>query len=544
MQKFHPSYHSLLVFAMLLCVSSIHLWYAGAYFVNADEAGYIQMAHGKTFSEVLHFSRFEVHAPLGNILRHVWLQVSDTLVWVRTQTVLCGALCIWLMYRLGTLAHSRDVGIIATALFAYSSVQVEIVPVVRNYPMMMVFMLLSLIAYVRLWNEFNRKHMLAFAGWGVLAVLTSHVVVLLYAVIVVYELWVLRKHLLTERYRVVCWLIALALLGAAALWVNSQYVWTKLLYDADYAPESYLDMQLFTPLQVAALKIYNVIQRLVNVPASAIMPVLFSFLSVEQQQPIIAVLFFVILIVGNIFGRGSRWYVISAVLMATLCVFCYLGKYPFMLNRHLYFIMPPLVLMLALILQKALPSKTVLPVVAGYALVSSIVMAAFYLQNPNGLDHPVPMRGAEGFKAYVAEHIMSDDVLLLPKSYSFWYAQHYGKNIYSLLPDTMPQKNDFLKLQPNVRLYYASSGFNMKNSLRDVLLADENYFNTRKNIWFLSVSWPSEAMWKLYGCKGLEDQQQRYTVDGVAKQFMLFSIPAKTLMHDILPENGTLHSCL
>jgi hypothetical protein len=150
----------------------IRIKHADLYSYSPDEINHIEMAKGHSLSEVLRFSLTETHPPLGNVLRHYWIMISDTPEFMRSLSLLFGLALIPLYYLIGTHLGGRWAGLSSATLAAFSSGSIIQSYVVRNYSIFLFLLSLGVYVYL-LWRE-NRRFslLLAYICLGCLAVLT------------------------------------------------------------------------------------------------------------------------------------------------------------------------------------------------------------------------------------------------------------------------------------------------------------------------------------------------------------------------------------
>src|SRR5438132_1646042 len=70
----------------------------GAYYYSEDEMLHIWLAKSKSLKQLLTFSLYETHPPLGHILRYYWLQISDNIAFSRSLSLLFGIAAIPVYY--------------------------------------------------------------------------------------------------------------------------------------------------------------------------------------------------------------------------------------------------------------------------------------------------------------------------------------------------------------------------------------------------------------------------------------------------------------
>lgn len=158
-----------MLLVLFVCLS---LHGVGIYHFSADEMMHIDIARGKTLREVLRFSIYEPHPPLGHILRHFWIAVSEAAAFVRGQSLLFGVLTVLLMYRMGTLLDGPWLGFLVAAVAAFSPSLILQSYIVRNYAFFTFFVTLTVFYYLHWRGERGRAYVLPFAIAGILTCLT------------------------------------------------------------------------------------------------------------------------------------------------------------------------------------------------------------------------------------------------------------------------------------------------------------------------------------------------------------------------------------
>lgn len=157
----------------LVCLAAwMRVHNAGEYHVSPDEINHIEMAQGHSAAEVLHRSLFETHPPLGHLIRHYWMMLSDSPGFLRTMALVFGLMLIPLYYRIGAHLSGPWAGICTAALVAFSHGCIIQSYVVRNYTMLLFFLSSALYCYL-LWRDSPApRRLLLYAVFGTLAICT------------------------------------------------------------------------------------------------------------------------------------------------------------------------------------------------------------------------------------------------------------------------------------------------------------------------------------------------------------------------------------
>jgi hypothetical protein len=158
---------------LLLCLAA-YIRVAGAdlYYFSPDELNHIELAQGKTAGEVLRFSLFETHPPLGHLLRHYWMQISDAPWFIRSLSLSFGLALIPVYYLIGLRLGGRWAGMCSAALIAFSHACIIQSYVIRNYIIFLFFLSLAFYAYLRWRQERTTPWLISYTILGCLSDLT------------------------------------------------------------------------------------------------------------------------------------------------------------------------------------------------------------------------------------------------------------------------------------------------------------------------------------------------------------------------------------
>ena len=167
------SLDSFLLFLLLLVALYLRLDNVSQYYLSADESLHISMASGKNLAEVLQFSLYETHPPLGSILLHYWLLVSDNIAFARTFSLVFGLLLIPLYYGIGRQLKDRLTGLCCAAFVTFSYGLIIQSFMVRYYSQLVFFLSLALYFCLR-WQKTPQKKYLIFYGMMAMAACVTH----------------------------------------------------------------------------------------------------------------------------------------------------------------------------------------------------------------------------------------------------------------------------------------------------------------------------------------------------------------------------------
>jgi hypothetical protein len=213
----------LLLMAMYIRVS---INGAGNYYFSIDELFHINIAKGKTFKEVLQFSLYETHPPLGHIIRHYWIQISQEPIFIRSLSLVFGVLLIPLYYLIGKILNGPLTGMCAAALVAYSHGFIMQSFMVRNYSILLFLGSLGFYYYLRWQKDFKNSTLLGYCFWILLACFTHFSGSLILGSIAIYETIRLFQNK-SEKSKQIKWVLANGIVGLIA--ILSYYPWHNIL---------------------------------------------------------------------------------------------------------------------------------------------------------------------------------------------------------------------------------------------------------------------------------------------------------------------------
>ena len=160
---------------MLLIIVFIYISVdgVGAYHFSADEMMHLGMARGESLLEVLQFSMFEPHPPLGNMLRYYWLQLFDEPALIRSQSLLFGVLTILLSYRVGAHVGNPLTGLCVAVFTAFCPPLILQSYIVRNYAFFAFFVTLAFCAYLHWAHRRSSGRLICYGAASTIACLTN-----------------------------------------------------------------------------------------------------------------------------------------------------------------------------------------------------------------------------------------------------------------------------------------------------------------------------------------------------------------------------------
>jgi hypothetical protein len=154
---------------LVLVAAFIRVHGANDYAYNPDEAMLTEIASGKDIKDVWQYSLYESHPPLGNFLRHYWMEISDDPRFVRAESLLFGLSAILLYYFIGRILGGELAGLCCALIVVFSRGCVIQSYVARNYIFFFLFISACFYCFLH-WRRHHRVFALAgYAMFGCLA---------------------------------------------------------------------------------------------------------------------------------------------------------------------------------------------------------------------------------------------------------------------------------------------------------------------------------------------------------------------------------------
>lgn len=198
----------------------------GDYSYSEDELLHMGMVQAGSLKQVLKFSIYETHPPLGNILRYYWAAFSDSVWFSRSFSLIFGIALIPLYYRIGKVLGGELAGICCAAFMAFSYGCIIQSYVARNYTAFLFFLSASIYCYLLWQRRRSLKNLLLYGGFGILACLTHFFGIFVIFCIAAYEtLGFLR--LSTNKHTIKGWIIINSIIGCLS--IITYFIWKKTL---------------------------------------------------------------------------------------------------------------------------------------------------------------------------------------------------------------------------------------------------------------------------------------------------------------------------
>jgi Dolichyl-phosphate-mannose-protein mannosyltransferase len=126
---------------VLLLAFLLRLWKASGTFFNPDEAMHFLAANKPSLAEAYHASLGLAHPPLLILLLHLWGKFGTSELFLRLPSVIAGTIFCWIFFRWLTRLLGPAVGWVGFILVSLLPVFVELSSEVRQYALLLCFMM-------------------------------------------------------------------------------------------------------------------------------------------------------------------------------------------------------------------------------------------------------------------------------------------------------------------------------------------------------------------------------------------------------------------
>lgn len=126
---------------VLLAAFLLRLWKASGTFLNFDEAMHFLAANKASLAEAYRASVSLAHPPLLILLLHVWGKFGTSELFLRLPAVTAGTIFCWLFFRWLSRLLGPTVGWVGLILVSLLPVFVELSSEIRQYPLLLCFMM-------------------------------------------------------------------------------------------------------------------------------------------------------------------------------------------------------------------------------------------------------------------------------------------------------------------------------------------------------------------------------------------------------------------
>ncbi len=535
--------------ALLIIAAALRIHNTDSFSYNADEAMHIHMAEGSSISQVWQFSQYEAHPPLGNLLRHYWMEISSEVWFVRSQSMLFGLALILLYYRIGLLIAGRPAAIVCATLVAFSHGAIIQSYVVRNYIAFLFFLSLGFYAYLHWRNNRRPAMLLAYMACGWLAVLTHFSGIFCILCIGVFE----TIHLYRQKAPVRCHLQwALANLSILLVAVAIYHAWQPILVPLKsyfvgfleplpqmvkntlvypYSTGDYMfPSHLFTSLLLPAMAAYALLPRLILRKGTSV-------------RPLIALAALALLV-------GMALY--------------FTQIYPPLGTRRNFWIFPLLVPVAGAVLGDALehicirllPTMTALrlPVIALIALIAGLASYDAADRFHDGSEYAMPRKQSDTLGRYL-ETLGPKDLIITEKDDGIMLT-----NLYRVMGTDAFTGAHMSALAAYGNTHILFNPYYPRNYSRNVLLATleeaqtGHMFDEVQRLVFLRMAWSRSPLNDLMTCDTLTKQlvgfppfEPNHPMDSdyiYTRSAALMIVPKERFLSEVMAQDGKARTCL
>src|SRR6185312_13778432 len=174
---------------VLLLAFLFRLWKASGTFLNLDEAMHFLAANKPSLVEAYRSSLNLAHPPLLILLLNVWRRFGTSELFLRLPSVITGTIFCWIFLRWLTRLLGPTVGWIGFILVGLLPVFVELSAEVRQYPLLLCFMMAAACMLELALSENSAGKMVGFFIFVYLAMLTHFSAILFAGAVGAYSLW-------------------------------------------------------------------------------------------------------------------------------------------------------------------------------------------------------------------------------------------------------------------------------------------------------------------------------------------------------------------
>ena len=146
-------------------------------------------ANKSSLAEAYQTSLTLAHPPLLILFLHVWRKLGTSELFLRLPSVIAGTIFCWIFFRWLTRLLGPTVGWIGFILVGFLPVFVELSAEVRQYPLLLCFMMAAAYVLELALSENSAGKMVAFFIFLYLAMLTHFSAILFAGAVGAYSLW-------------------------------------------------------------------------------------------------------------------------------------------------------------------------------------------------------------------------------------------------------------------------------------------------------------------------------------------------------------------
>jgi hypothetical protein len=551
-EKHNPRRFILIWLPLLLIIATcIRVHNADTFYLSPDEAMHVKMAEGNTLAEVWHFSQYETHPPLGNILRHYWMQMGNDVWFVRAQSLIFGIALILLYYRIGFMLGGEWVGMACAGLIAFSHGCIIQSFVVRNYIFFVFFLSLSFYYYLR-WRDLHKHStLIGYIFWGWLAALTHFTAIFCILSINIFEAIHLLWHKASLKQQLI-W--AATNLAIALVAMIVYHAWQPLL-----APlQGYFALlKLHIQALWAAAPLYPLVAAEYILPGPNLAFSMLVFLGIAASALPKHIISSRIISQRGLVSLIGIAFALCIVLMLTN-IFTPLGS-----RRNMWLLpllIPPAGCMLAALIQRslmiALPSLKHIHLQIGaiIILVSGCLLYNQQERFDDGSEYVWQQYVWNDFTHYM-QKLGPTDLVVTEKDDGIMLA-----NLYPVMADDAFTGAHMAALAPYGNTHILFNPYYPRNYSTDVMLVTlqeaqkRHMFDTVDTLVFLHMAWSKSPIADLMLCPALSKQLLTFptftTPDKITRNDIeraraaIMLVPKETFVKDVLSPSGKARSCL
>src|SRR6185312_11559440 len=167
----------------------LRLWKASGTFLNLDEAMHFLAANKSSLAEAYRTSLTLAHPPLLILFLHLWRKLGTSELFLRLPSVIAGTIFCWIFFRWLTRLLGPTVGWIGFILAGFLPVFIELSAEVRQYPLLLCFMMAAAWMLELALSESSAGKLAACFTFVYLAMLTHFSAILFAGAVGAYSLW-------------------------------------------------------------------------------------------------------------------------------------------------------------------------------------------------------------------------------------------------------------------------------------------------------------------------------------------------------------------
>jgi hypothetical protein len=174
---------------VLLLAFLLRLWKASGTFLNLDEAMHVLAANKPSLAEAYRASLSLAHPPLLILLLNLWRRLGTSELFLRLPGVIAGTIFCWIFFRWLARLLGPTVGWLGFILVSLLPVIVELSSEVRQYPLLLCFMMAAAYLLELALDENSAGKMIGVFFFLYLALLTHFSAILFAGAVGAYSLW-------------------------------------------------------------------------------------------------------------------------------------------------------------------------------------------------------------------------------------------------------------------------------------------------------------------------------------------------------------------